>query len=299
MKDDKVDYKWPLEFKTVATAVAFSPGAKANLFESVRIANMLNAQMVFIHVGYKTPTTEQKLSEILSEVDIAPKNYQVVWKSGDPTQAILEACKEANVDLLIAGVMQNENLVQYFKGSISRRLCRKANCSLLLLTHPDIVSKSCDNIVVNGLEHPKTTDTIKTAIYIANAFNSHQLTVVEEVDPKKIKSRGNDDISVVKARRQKAHIERHEKHRLSQILKDVPKNEDLSIRDKCIFGKPGYTIGHYAEKNHVDLLILNSPDTKLGILDRVFTHNLEYILSDIPTDILIIHTTKKMMDGSA
>jgi len=293
------DYNWPLEFKIVATAVAFSPGAKANLFESVRIANMLKAKMVFIHVGYKTPTTEQKLSEILAEVDIDTENYHVVWKSGEPSQAILEACKENLVDLLIAGVMQNENLMQYFKGSISRRLCRKANCSLLLLTHPEIESRTCDNIVVNGLAHPKTEDTIKTAIYIANAFNSHQLTIVEEVDPKKIKSRGNDDMSVVKASRQMANIKRDEKHRLEDLLKDVPKNDDLTIKDKCIFGKQGYTIGHYSEKNHVDLLILNSPDTKLGILDRVFTHNLEYILSDIPTDILIVHTTKKMMDGSA
>jgi len=153
--------------------------------------------------------------------------------------------------------------------------------------------------VVNGLDHPKTADTIKTAVYIANAFKTKQLTIVEEVDPKKIKSRGNDDMSVVKASRQMENIKRDEKHRLEDLLKDVPKNDDLVIKDKCIFGKQGYTIGHYAEKNHVDLLILNSPDTKLGILDRVFTHNLEYILSDIPTDILIVHTTKKMMDGFA
>ena len=292
-------YRWPLKFKTVATAVAFSPRAKANLFESVRIAQSLGARMVFIHVGYKTPTTEAKLRELLNEAGCLDSNYEIYWKSGDPTKAILDSCKEGNVDLLIAGAMQKENLVQYFKGSIARQLCRKANCSLLLLTHPEIKSKRCDRIVVNGLNHPKTFDTIKMAFYVANSFHSSNLTIVEEIDPSKISSKGEDDLSVIKASRQKANIERDEKHRLDKLLQEVPKHDNLKVKDTCIFGKKGYTIGHYAEKNKVDLLVLNSPDTKLGILDRVFTHDLEYILSDMPTDLLIVHTTKKMMDGSA
>jgi nucleotide-binding universal stress UspA family protein len=292
-------YKWPLQFNIVATAVAFSPSAKANLFESSRIAKMLNASMILIHVGYKTPTTEQKLNELISEVGIPNEMYTISWRSGDPTDAILNACTEENVDLLIAGALQKENLAQYYKGSIARKLSRKASCSLLLLTHPEIESRQCNNVMVNGLKHPKTADTIKMAVFMANLFKSNQLTVVEEVEPKKIKNRADDDISVVKASREKASIERIEKKRLQDILQDVPMDVNLKIKDKIIFGKPGYTIGHFAEKNSVDLLVLNSPDTKLGIFDRVFTHNLEYILSDLPTDLLIVHTTKKMIHGSA
>jgi nucleotide-binding universal stress UspA family protein len=291
-------YKWPLQFNIVATAVAFSPSAKANLFESSRIAKMLNASMLLIHVGYKTPTTEQKLTELIEEVGIPKEMYKVSWRSGDPTDAILNACAEENVDLLIAGALQKENLAQYYKGSVARKLSRKASCSLLLLTHPDIESRQCNNIMVNGLEHPKTSDTIKMAVYMSNIFKSNQLTVVEEVEPKKIKNRADDDISLVKASREKASIERIEKQRLNDVLHDLPMHDDLKIKDKVIFGKPGYTIGHFAEKNNVDLLVLNSPDTKLGIFDRVFTHNLEYILSDLPTDLLIVHTTKKMIHGS-
>ena len=290
-------YKWPLQFKVVATAVAFSPSAKANLYESSRIAKMLNASMVLIHVGYKTPTTEQKLNELVSEVGIPKEMYAISWRSGDPTDAILNACAEENVDLLIAGALQKENLAQYYKGSVARKLCRKTSCSLLLLTHPEIESRQCNNVMVNGLEHPKTADTIKMAVFMANVFKSNQLTVVEEVEPNKIKNRAEDDMSIVKASREKATIEKLEKKRLHDILNEVPINENLRINDKIIFGKPGYTIGHFAEKNNVDLLVLNSPDTKLGVFDRVFTHNIEYILSDLPTDLLIVHTTKKMRDG--
>lgn len=287
------EYKWPLQFKTVGTAVAFSPHAKANLFESIRISKMLDARMVFIHVGYKTPTTEQKMEELLSEAGCDKDNYEVFWKSGDPTKAILDSCKEGNVDLLIAGALQKENLVQYFKGSIARQLCRKANISLLLLTHANVASRKCKNIVVNGLDHPKTPDTVRMSFYIANSFGSDQITIVEEVEPKKISEKGDDDISVVKAQRQMANIKRYEKSRLEKVIESIPKRDGLLVKDMCIFGKPGYTISHFAEKNRVDLLVLNSPDTKLGIFDRVFTHDLEYVLSDLPTDILIVHTTKR------
>jgi len=201
--------------------------------------------------------------------------------------------------LLIAGALQKENLVQYYKGSIARKLCRNANCSLLLLTHPEIESHHCNKIVVNGLDHPKTADTIRTSFYIANAFKSEQLTIVEEVNPSKISSRGDDDLSVVKASRERAHIARDEKNRLKEVINPLPKHSNLKVKEACIFGKRGYTIGHYAEKNEVDLLVVNSPDTKLGIFDRVFTHDIEYILSDMPTNLLIVHTTKRMMNGSA
>ncbi len=40
-------------FKKIATAVAFSPRLKANLNESVRLAQKLDATLVLIHVGKK------------------------------------------------------------------------------------------------------------------------------------------------------------------------------------------------------------------------------------------------------
>jgi hypothetical protein len=36
-----------------------------------------------------------------------------------------------------------------------------------------------------------------------------------------------------------------------------------------------------------DLLVMNAP-SKLTLWDRLFPHDLEYILSDLPTDVLIV-----------
>ena len=61
------------------------------------------------------------------------------------------------------------------------------------------------------------------------------------------------------------------------------------ISMKCVFGKEGYSIGHFAEIWGADLLVMNSPDKKLGFLDRFFPHDLEYVLSDMPCDLMIVH----------
>ena len=287
------DYQWPTSFKKIATAVSFSPTALAVLHEAIRITRRFSGFIYFIHAGAKTPETEKKLDELLTLAGCNKDNYEIIWKDEEPTTAILNACKENNIDLLIAGALQKENLVQYYRGSIARKLCRKANCSLMLLTHPEVESRPCDRIMVNGLKHPKTTDTVQTAFYVANAFGAKEVTIVEEVDPAAVGIKPDDDLKTVKANRKKAQIARNEHLRLKTMLKELPINSNIKVKERCVFGKKGYSIGHYAEKNKADLLVMNSPDTKLGFFDRVFTHDLEYVLSDLPTDLLLVHTTRK------
>ena len=290
---DLKDFKWPVTFKKVATAVAFSPTALAVMHEAIRIARKFGSHVYFIHAGKKTVENEKKLTELLTRLKCNKEYYDVIWRDEAPTTAILNACEEFEIDLLIAGALQRENFLQLYKGSVARKLCRKANCSLLLLTHPSVESKPCKKIIVNGLNHPKTNDTIRTAFYVANALSAEQLLVAEEIDPDKVGIKCDDDLSLAKANRKKANIARDEHHRFEQILNEIPLNEGLKVKEQCIFGKAGYSIGHYTRKNNADLLVMNSPDTKLGFFDRVFTHDLEFILSDLPTDLLLVHSTRK------
>jgi nucleotide-binding universal stress UspA family protein len=62
---------------------------------------------------------------------------------------------------------------------------------------------------------------------------------------------------------------------------------DIIIKTQSIFGRRGYSIGHYAKIKRADLLVISAPK-KTGILDRIFPHDLEYILSELPTDVLIV-----------
>ncbi|MEL0109495.1 MAG: universal stress protein, partial [Cryomorphaceae bacterium] len=103
----------------------------------------------------------------------------------------------------------------------------------------------------------------------------------------------DDDMSTLQRIRQSRQLEKQEHNRIEEVLDLCTGGCTMDITEQHVFGKKGYTIAHYAKAKRADLLVVNSPDTKLGFLDRIFKHDLEYILSDLPTDVLIVHTTKE------
>ena len=65
---------------------------------------------------------------------------------------------------------------------------------------------------------------------------------------------------------------------------------DLLFGNKFIFGKTGHSIGMYAQTKRADLLVLNSPNKKLSFYDRLFPHDIEYILGEMPCNLLVVHS---------
>ena len=273
-------------FNKILIGIAFSPNLKANLFEAVRISNMFNAKLVGVHVGEKTNSKEEKLQLLLEEAPNLETPLQAIWQNGKPVDVILKTCLKENIDLLILGALEKENLFKYYVGSIARELTRKASCSVLLLIKPSVNRVPCNHIVVNGLKDEKTKDTIKTAFKISNFLNCKRITIVEEISQAELDIKVSDDISLRKANIAKERIKKREDIRVEKILKEIDcKNTTLKIQS--IFGKRGYSIGHYAKVKRADLLIMNAPK-KTSLLDRVFPHDIEYILSELPTDLLIV-----------
>lgn len=283
-----------LSFERVGLAIALSPRAEALLSEAVRIVKLMNASLTLIHVGELSSTQHEQLRKLISKTGADSVNTTVIAKEGAPVDVILEICQVQKVDLLIAGALLKENLARYFRGSIARKLSREAQCSILLITNPKTKSEPCRKVLVNGISHPKTPDTVKTAVKFAGWLKANELIIADEVPTHAIRVRVNDDKGLIHAERKRRAVVRDENKRLSSALNEVVIPVGLQISKQVLYGKPGYSIGHFAADKGVDLLIMNSPDTRLGILDRLFTHDIEYVLSDLPCDLLIVHSTRSM-----
>lgn len=283
----------PKQYSRVATAMGFSPMAKANLAEVHRIATRFGAEMFVFHVGEWTEKCQKTYESFLSDLGIDAASITLKSKAGDPKVELLSLCSENDIDLLALGALMRENMFKVFSASIARDVCRKAKVSLLLLTHSSIMEEPCERIVVNGLDHPKTPDTIATAVWAGNKLGSSELIVVDELSEKSI-ARADDDMSTLQRIRQSRQLEKQEHNRIESVLGLCTGGCSMDISEQHVYGKKGYTIAHYAKAKKADLLVVNSPDTKLGILDRIFKHDLEYILADLPTDVLIVHTTKNI-----
>jgi len=281
----------PVTFKRIATAMGFSPMAKANLAEVHRIAKRCEAQMYVFHIGEWNDRCETTYTGFLSELGIPNSDVVLVCKQGDPKEELRSLCQENSIDLLALGALVRENMFKVFTVSIARDVCRKAKVSLLLLTHSRLEGMPCERIVVNGLDHPKTLDTIRTSLWLGSKLGSKELFVVDELSEKSL-IKPDDDKSQLNSTRKRKQIEREQHSRIEGLLKNCKVPVNLEIKEQHVFGKRGYTIAHYAKAKRADLLVVNSPDTKLRFLDRIFKHDLEYILADLPSDVLIVHATK-------
>ena len=276
-------------FKTIGIGVTFSPNLKANIYEAARLSQMLKTRLVLIHVGDKSSDKEAKFKAILDPFLKVNLDVEIVFKPGDPVDVILSTSEEKHIDLLILGALQRENFLKYYVGSIARKITRQAKCSILLLIKPSVERIPCEHIVVNGLKDPKTHETIASAFYVANALHVKKVTIVEEITQDELAVKVEDDKSLRMANIVKERIKLRENARVKAIIEDIPEQhtKDVIIKSQPIFGKKGYSIGHYAQIARADLLIMNSP-SKMTFWDRLFPHDTEHILTELPTDVLII-----------
>ncbi len=276
-------------FNTVGIGVTFSPNLKANVYEAARLSLMLNSKLVLIHVGEKSSDKESQFYSILEPFTKDKLEVEIVFQSGNPVDVILSTSEEKQIDLLILGALQRENFLKYYVGSIARKITRKAKCSILLLIKPSVERVPCQHIVVNGLKDPKTQQTIASAFYVANALNTDKMTIVEEITQEELAIKVEDDRSLRMTTITKERIKLRENARVKAIIENIPEiyTKNVVIKSQPIFGKKGYSIGHYAEIARADLLVMNS-SSKMTFWDRLFPHDIEHILTELPTDVLII-----------
>ncbi|WP_459210213.1 universal stress protein [Aquimarina rhabdastrellae] len=277
------------KFKTILIGIAFSPNLKNNIYEAMRMVDFFDAQLILVHVGVKTKEKIDKIDTLLSRFPNHKEQVTTIWQEGDPVNVIINAAKDNHVDLIMLGALQREQFFKFYVGSIARKITRKASCSVLLLIKPSENSVPCKHIVVNGLKDKKTEETIATSFGVAQNLGTQKITVVEEISQQEVHFTVQDDESLRKNFLRKEQLSRKEDLRVQDILKQIPETlkNNITIKTQSIFGKRGYSIGHYARVVGADLLIMNAPK-RTSLWDRIFPHDLEYILSELPTDVLIV-----------
>jgi nucleotide-binding universal stress UspA family protein len=276
-------------FKTIGIGITFSPNLDANINEAARLALFLESKLVLIHVGEFSEDKLTVFSSLLSPFKDKGLDFEVTFKSGDPVEVILSITEEKKIDLLIIGALKKEKFLKYYIGSIARKITRKANCSILLLINPSKDRVCCNHIVVNGLKDPKTEETVITAFFVGNKLGASKITVVEEISDDEVSVKVDDDKSLRRSTIVKERLRLREEMRVKTILKGIPVEltKDIKIKSQPIFGKRGYSIGHYAQVARADLLVMNAPK-KMNFWDRLFPHDIEHILTELPTDVLIV-----------
>ncbi len=283
--------------RKIGLAIAFSPRIEALLAEAARLRRMWNAELLLIHVGNHGEEEEVRLQQLLTSTGLAQENsLKVFWETGKPSERILAACKRERIDLLIAGALKKENLVQFYLGTIARKILRKADCSVLLLTDPAISPKPFKNIVVNADDSPYVEEAIKTGCSIGLNDKSSWLHVVREIKMYGLTMTVSEQYSEEQYENMRQNLVKDEIDNVEKILHRIP-HDGLKVNIKLVSGKSGFELSKFAQRKQADLLIIGAPQRRFSLFDRVFTHDQEYIFADLPCNLLIVNPRKEAPDG--
>jgi nucleotide-binding universal stress UspA family protein len=292
-----LSYRFMMHFRKIGLALAFSPRTQALMAEAARFKRMWNAELILIHVGDYGDKEKMLLEEFLSAVDLSQaKDVRVFWEKGKPSERILATCKNENIDLLIAGALNKENLVQYYLGTIARKILRKADCSLLMLTDPSITPNPFKNIVVNAEDSSFVEEAVRAACTIGLRDKAQWLHVVREIKLYGLTMSAADQHSEHEYENLRQSLVKDEIDNVEKILNSIP-HEGLKVNIKMLAGKSGFELAKFAQRKHADLLVVGASPRRFSLFDRVFPHDLEYIFADMPCNLLVIHPPKSERIG--
>lgn len=278
--------------RKIALAIAFSPTAEAMLAEVKRLCRIFSAQLVLIHIGHHAQEEDQLMAGLLQRTGPDPASLKICWEAGDPVDRILKVCKQENVDLLVAGALKKENLVQYYMGTIARKLMRKAECSFMMIIHPSTQPLPFRNIVVNAEDSPYVEEAIAAACEFGMKDHCNWVHIVRELKLYGLTMAASDQRSEDEYDEVRHSLVQDEITKVEEVLHRIP-HENLKVNIKMISGKSGFELSRFAQKKNADLLVVGAPPRRLSILDRVFPHDLEYVFADLPCNILVIQPGRK------
>jgi nucleotide-binding universal stress UspA family protein len=280
-----------IHFKKIGLAIAFSPTSQALLKEAAKWTVQFNAQLVLLHVGKHSTEEDAKMRALIQSVDLSNKEPIILWRDGKPVDEILNVCKNENIDLLVAGALKKENLLQNYIGTVARKIMRKANCSVLMIQNPIEKKRPIQNIVVNAEDSPYIEQAIEAACTIGQLENAQWVHIARELKLLGLTLSANEQCTENEYHDSMQSMVREELEQVEKILTRIP-HPKLKVNIKVLSGKPGFELARFAERKNADLLVVGAPARRFSLFDRVFPHDLEYIFANLPCNLLVVNPKK-------
>ena len=276
----------------IGLAVAFSPTAGALLAEACRLAKLFDSQLILMHVGNRNAEEDKKLNELIQTVNLLGVTYKIIWRTGNPATEILHVCQEENIDLLVAGALKKENLLQNYIGTVARKIMRKSDCSVLMIQNPTKNPSPLRNVVVAAEGSPHVELAVETACQISRLENAQWIHIVRELKLLGLTLAVNEQCNEEEYAESKQGMVREEVEQVEKMLARIP-HEGQKINIKMLSGKSGFELAIFTEKKKAELLIVGAPAQRLSLVDRLFPHDLEYIFANLPCNLLVVKPKKK------
>ena len=273
-------------YRKLALAIAFSPRMEALIAEARKLIQIFEGELILIHVGTKTPELEAQLAEVLSRQCGDLHRIKTLWKEGKPAKTILKTCEEEGVDLLVLGALKKEGLLTYYVGSVARKVIRKSKCSVLTLIDPKIETTHFSKVVINGTELEITPRVIARGLKFCQAEQSSQVHILNEIKMYGFQMATAAEGTETEVATTRRKLVQDEIQYVQEIL-DKLDQTGLKINIKVTAGKWAVELVRFCESIESDLLIMGV-DQGFSFIDRIFPHDIEDVLIELPCNLLIV-----------
>ncbi len=273
-------------YQKIALAAGFTPRLSSLLQEASRLAGLWHSDLLIIHGGEYKPHLARQLAELLQQVGLS-QDIPVFWEKGPPARAVLEICKRERVDLLLAGALHKENALQYYLGSLARKLLRGSPCSVLLLTNPATSPSGFKNIVVLAdQDNPYMQETLHKACQLACHEQAAWLHVVRKLKWYAFLS-ATETFTESEYEHTRNQLIEAEMDEVQRLLQTIP-HPGLKVNIKLISGKLGHELAKFTLRKQADLLVVSASPLQLSLLDRIMPNDLEYLFGNLPCNLLMV-----------
>jgi hypothetical protein len=273
-------------FNKIGLAITFSPNGLELLKSAVRFKNLFNSELFLIHIGERNSKLELQMSNLISQSKLKEDEYQLIWEKGEPAKTIIEITIEHKIDLLVAGALEKENLLKYYMGSVARKIMHQAPCSVLILTNPQRIPQTFKKFAVLVEFTPLCENAIIKSHQFAKLENADEFFLIKEFEVPGLAIAVYDSGSTEETEKNKEQWQIEEENKLKVLLKELNLSGQ-KIKTKALFGKHGWEARNFVETNRSDLFVISSLPQKINFFDKLFQHDLEFILNRLPCTLLI------------
>jgi nucleotide-binding universal stress UspA family protein len=261
-------------YRRAGVATTFSPRFRDVLAEAGRISGLFEVPLHLIHAAEESPEKVERFRETLRSLDLsedAPIHFQV----GQPSEAILSVQSEQQIDLLIAGALEQESVHRNFTGDVARSLLREAPCDLFLFVEPKESAAPLDHMFVAIPDFgPFSRQVFHQSADLAERIGTKKLTLLHvqtTFAEAKEKALGTDAPSVQQS---------------LEALITASSSKTLDIDTHAVRGNTGFTACEFIQSNGADLLVMPSQIGEPG--QPTFAPALDWIIQVIPTNVWVI-----------
>ena len=248
------------------------------LAEAKAVSTLLDRPFEVIHAGDETAESRDRFTEAFAEMQVSGTIH---WRQApQPSAAIIDAVRDAGIDLLLAGAMERDSQGRYFLGKVARVLVQDAPCSLLLFAEPSREPAPFRKLAVIVDYTPASRHALRATLELAalsGAESVHVLrvfTVFAQVfaEPGEyIKGHKSGALTAEEARLD-AFVEEFD-------IADIP------IITRCIEGTTGFGASDFVQSIEADLLVIASEPVSGH---SHFPARMEWLENIIPTNLLVI-----------